>query len=77
MYYFQSLANVSAPAQLRFHALFEGGNLHSAFQMSRVEYDLIVRNDINNDRYSEWFYFVFKLDNRPVRLNILADNVSD
>jgi cytosolic carboxypeptidase protein 6 len=42
---------------LVFNSAFESGNLQSAKRLSRLEWDLRIRPDTNNDKHRLWFYF--------------------
>ena len=46
--------------ELIFESRFESGNLRMVIQTDENEYDLLLKNDINASKYSQWFYFQLK-----------------
>ena len=48
---------------MEFESRFESGNLRMALQIAENEYDLILKNDINSGKTSNWFFFRVKLNN--------------
>lgn len=46
-----------------FESRFESGNLRMALQIADKEYDLILKNDINSGKTSNWFFFRFTIKN--------------
>ena len=49
---------------IQFESRFESGNLRMALQISELEYDLILKNDINAGKTSNWFFFRVKILNK-------------
>jgi len=41
---------------LIFDSKFESGNLNLAY-INELEYELLLQNDVNTDRNTQWFYF--------------------
>ncbi|CAL1595258.1 unnamed protein product [Knipowitschia caucasica] len=58
---------------LKFFSKFESGNLRTAVQVRRYEYDLILNSDVNSSDHSQWFYFeVSNMESGvPYRFNII------
>ena len=56
-----------------FESRFESGNLKRATQIGPLEYELLLKPDLNTSGYMQWFYFsVSKLSKgTTVRLNII------
>lgn len=49
--------------EIEFESRFESGNLRMALQITELEYDLILKNDINSGKTSNWFFFRFSITN--------------
>jgi len=47
---------------IEFESRFESGNLRMAIQVNDNEYDLILKNDINAFKYSQWYFFQAKIN---------------
>jgi hypothetical protein len=61
--------NPQYPLNVQFESRFESGNLRMAIKVKEYEYDLIVNNDINSGKSSNWFYFRVTFRNTG-RINI-------
>jgi len=48
---------------VEFESRFESGNLRMGLQVTEYEYDLILKNDINSGKTSNWFFFRVNLKN--------------
>ncbi len=51
------------PLNIQFESRFESGNLRMAIKVHDYEYDLIVNNDTNSGKASNWFFFRLTLRN--------------
>jgi len=60
------------PLNIQFESRFESGNLRMAIKVYDYEYDLIVNNDTNSGKASNWFYFRFTLRNTG-RVNLIEN----
>ena len=60
--------------EIEFESRFESGNLRMAIRISENEYDLILKNDINANKYAQWFFFKLQLKLRQpktIKFNII------
>ena len=42
---------------LVFDSLFESGNLYQAYHVGDRCYDLLIKNDVNTNGHTQWYYF--------------------
>ena len=42
---------------LVFDSLFESGNLYQAYHVGERCYDLVIKNDVNTNGHTQWYYF--------------------
>ena len=63
-----------------FESRFESGNLRMAIKLTDNEYDLILRNDINANKYAQWFYFKIQIkfkEPKRIKFNIINCEKAD
>jgi Zinc carboxypeptidase/Cytosolic carboxypeptidase N-terminal domain len=61
-----------ATETIKFESRFESGNLRMASKINDAEYNLLLQNDVNTNKNTQWFYFRIKNTLKgPIKINIL------
>jgi murein tripeptide amidase MpaA len=72
----------SSDEAVKFESRFECGNLRMAIKINDNEFDLLLKNDINSAKLSQWFYFKVDIDrskyqHNSVKFNIINNQKND